>query len=158
VACGNIVGADGLPAPAASVALGVYRRGRPDERGAWPCSTARRAAVFPKRAALGQPILILGLSFKVVGVLAPRSDRLWRQRRGAVTVARDRLFPSGPCLGAGEQATIYLRPCAARRQAAIGCCASVTGCATTRQRFMFQNVALHRRANNVLVGLTSSWA
>jgi putative ABC transport system permease protein len=124
----------------------------------WPAAQQ----LFPDGRPLGRPILLLGLSFKVVGVLASQqSDRFMGGSIVVpITVARDRLFPAA-ALGTVQvsEATIYLDDLkrSAETQAAIT--------ALLRERhklredqgndFMFQNPGdFINQSNNVLLGLT----
>jgi putative ABC transport system permease protein len=166
VAYGNIVGADeAYLRPHMGVALGRFLLADDlDERARiavinWPAAQQ----LFPDGRPLGQQILLLGLSFKVVGVLAPQpSDRFMG---GTIvvplTVARDRLFPTAALSTVQvSEATLYLDDMTRSKETQ----AAITELLRARHKlrddqgndFMFQNPGdFIDASNNILLGITA---
>jgi putative ABC transport system permease protein len=165
VSYGNIVGAEpNYLRPRMSVALGRFLSEADVEERArvavltWPMAQQ----LFPDGRPMGRQLVVQGLSFRVVGVLAPQqSDRFYG---GTVvvpmSVARDRLFPEA-ALGTVQvsEATIYLDDVAQSEATQ----AAITELLRARHKlrpdqgsdFSFQNPGDFAEAsNNILVGLT----
>lgn len=152
--------------PSMSVALGRFLEPRDlDDRARvavldW--SLAQQ--LFPDGRPLGRELIVNGLSFHVVGVLAPRQNDFFFGGGNVVvpiSVARDRLFPAS-ALGKVQinEATIYLEDVAriAETQQAVSELLRARHKLGPDQGndFRFENFAQFAEANNnILVGITA---
>ncbi|HMQ30583.1 MAG TPA: ABC transporter permease [Chloroflexaceae bacterium] len=166
LAYGNIVGAE--PAylrPTMSMALGRFLSEADLADRArvavldWPMAQQ----LFPDGRPMGRRIVVQGLSFEVVGVLAPQRNSFFFGGGSVVvpiSVARDRLFPEA-ALGSVQvnEATIYLEDVTRLDETQ----AAVTELLRARHKlgpdqgndFSFQNFGEFAEANNnILVGIT----
>ncbi|MBX0329533.1 ABC transporter permease, partial [Oscillochloris sp. ZM17-4] len=112
---GQIIGArPSQLRPSTPLALGRYIRDDDIDRRARVAVIDWGSAqmLYPDGRPLGRELLILGMSFRVVGVLAPQGDNPFGYGQTVavpISTARDRLFPQSATSGAEvNEATIYL--------------------------------------------------
>ncbi|MEI8166754.1 MAG: ABC transporter permease [Chloroflexales bacterium] len=162
---GNIIGADlAYLRPTMHVALGRFLSVQEIEARARVVVLDWNMAqqLFPDGRPLGREVLVLGLSFRVIGVLAPAKGGPFFGGGTVVvplSVARDRLFPEA-ALGTVQvnEATIYLADVThmAQTQRAVSELLRARHKLRADQGndFNFQNSAFADTSNNILVGLT----